>query len=242
MPASHVARYKLPKAFVFRDEVIRAQSERQGRLPLGQADRQRDLSRPAGSPGTTQRRSPTADGSPDGPLVRRAPASRARLLELLGSQADPDVVIGAVQELADLAVGPDRIWVGPGGTSAPRRFRVARVQGGGRLATIGVAARVERDPLVADTVERCAGFVRLAFELAARHDQLRHRATHDPLTGLLNRPAFLEALQEALDDGTTLIALLSGSTSTASIMRNSRSGNSSSVDSSSNTVQRRNVS
>ena len=39
-PSSHIARYKLPKAFVFVDEVVRSPS-RQGRLPLGAHDRRR---------------------------------------------------------------------------------------------------------------------------------------------------------------------------------------------------------
>ncbi len=38
----HIARYKLPKAFVFVDEIVRSPS-RQGRLPLGQAGRRRAI-------------------------------------------------------------------------------------------------------------------------------------------------------------------------------------------------------
>ena len=76
-PSDHIARYKLPKAFVFVDEVVRSPS-RQGRLPLGAS-----RSPPADTPCGLVFALVTA-ASPRGRDGRGAPG---RALDLLG--ADP---------------------------------------------------------------------------------------------------------------------------------------------------------
>jgi diguanylate cyclase (GGDEF)-like protein len=45
----------------------------------------------------------------------------------------------------------------------------------------------------------------LEAELRARHDELLHRATHDPLTGALNRAGLQEALAETTSAGTAVL-------------------------------------
>jgi diguanylate cyclase (GGDEF)-like protein len=59
----------------------------------------------------------------------------------------------------------------------------------------------------AELCEMAEAFNEMLTERRGREVELRHRATHDPLTGMLNRAALAEALTECLDGGTPAAVL-----------------------------------
>jgi diguanylate cyclase (GGDEF)-like protein/PAS domain S-box-containing protein len=132
---------------------------------------------------------------PAGQIVYRNPAARALLGPELRSFGDADwleLVRGEHRrELAEafregLHGGTPRPVVAAFGEEDPRwlRLRVVPQLNADGSRTKGVIATVED---VTDQVEAEA-------QLAAVQDQLRHLATHDPLTGLPNRTALNEEL------------------------------------------------
>jgi diguanylate cyclase (GGDEF)-like protein/PAS domain S-box-containing protein len=83
---------------------------------------------------------------------------------------------------------------------------------GGPWGVIAVHARAERAFTRQETgfLRSIAHILASAVGRLAAEDETRHRATHDPLTGLANRTLFLERLEAALhrEGGTSRVAVL----------------------------------
>ena len=71
---------------------------------------------------------------------------------------------------------------------------------GGPFGVLGVQSALARDYNVGDVdfVQSLANVLADALERQATEDDIRHRALHDPLTGLPNRVLFLDRLEQAL--------------------------------------------
>lgn len=110
---------------------------------------------------------------------------------------DGDPVTGAIADL------------GPAARQAGRRHGLttwvaARVWSDDRSADALVLAATHPDAsppgIVAERVRRVAGMARLVIEWATQRRAIERAARTDPLTGLANRTAVLEAIAEALAD------------------------------------------
>ncbi len=62
--------------------------------------------------------------------------------------------------------------------------------------------------IAADEDRRLVAVIRDITERKAHQEELKHRATHDPLTGLLNRTGFVERIDAALDGRPSALLLL----------------------------------
>lgn len=89
-------------------------------------------------------------------------------------------------------------------------FRGKRGQVLGTFAVYGQMSRVPR-PRQLETLQQLAGLTALIVESRQATDQLERVAYHDALTGLPNRPAFMQQLEERLGDpgsGKAAVALI----------------------------------
>lgn len=138
------------------------------------------------------------------PVVTMPGDAPTALLELPGLLARADKGLTFVYQALDLLALrfglDDALVVVESPTVRRQAFRLGRRSGGPRpgssIPPVGAArAGLYADPPVVDSVT--ATYVTSLVEVALRLDFLRHDASRDPLTGLLNRRSYQDALDQA---------------------------------------------
>jgi diguanylate cyclase (GGDEF)-like protein/PAS domain S-box-containing protein len=76
-------------------------------------------------------------------------------------------------------------------------------------AVLTIGREVDTPPVTAheSVIARCLRYVQLVLVRHAEHEQLRHLASHDPLTGTANRARFRDRLTRALETGGPAVLL-----------------------------------